>query len=91
MTAATLTHLPLAAGGAVLASAGRAALWAFSHYMRAPLTNTAIVSMVALTAMAGSNALYMQAHKHPAPLFAPVAQHVAAPRVTSVVPAVRQH
>ncbi len=91
MTAATLTHLPLAAGGAVLASAGRAALWAFSHYMRAPLTNTAIVSMVALTAMAGSNALYLQTHKHPAPLFAPVVQQraVPAPQVRPVVPAVR--
>lgn len=91
MTAATLTHLPFAAGSAVLASAGRAALWAFSHYMRAPLTNTAILSMVTLTAMAGSNALYFQAHKHPAPLFAPMVQHAAvAPQVKPVIPAVRQ-
>ena len=91
MTAATLTHLPLAAGGAVLASAGRAALWAFTHYMRAPLTNTAILSMVTLTALAGSNALYLQGHKHPAPLFAPMLQQVAATKkVQPVVPAVRQ-
>lgn len=90
MTAATLTHLPLAAGGAVLASAGRAALWTFSHYMRAPLTNTAILAMVALTAMAGSNALYMQAHKHPSPLFAPVAERAATAReVEPVIPAAR--
>lgn len=91
MTAATFTHLPLAAGGAVLASAGRTALWAFSRYMRAPLANTAIVSMVTLTAMAGSNALYLQGHKHPAPLFAPAAQQAAAARrVEPVIPAVRQ-
>lgn len=91
MTAATLTHLPFAAGSAVLASAGRAALWAFSHYMRAPLTNTAILSMVSLTALAGSNALYFQARKHPAPLFAPVQQQLeAAPVIKPVIPAVRQ-
>lgn len=91
MTAATLTHLPLAAGSAVLASAGRAALWALSRYMRAPLTNTAILCMVTLTAMAGSNALYFQAHKHPAPLFAPMVQQaVVAPQVRPVIPAVRQ-
>lgn len=90
MTAATLTHLPMAAGGAVLASAGRAALWAFSRYMQAPLTNTAILSMVSLTAMAGSNALYFQEHKHPAPLFAPYAEREdAAPRVAPVIPAMR--
>lgn len=92
MTAATLTHLPLAAGGAVLASAGRAALWAFSRFMRAPLTNAAIMTMVSLTAMAGSNALFFQAQEHPAPLFAPLAgrQVAAAPSVEPVVPAVRQ-
>lgn len=91
MTAATLTHLPLAAGSAVLASAGRAALWAFSRYMRAPLTNTAILSMVSLTALAGSNALYFQTDKHPAPLFAPMVQQpVSAPQIKPVIPAVRQ-
>ncbi|HEY0918144.1 peptidoglycan-binding domain-containing protein, partial [Devosia sp.] len=91
MTAATLTHLPLAAGGAVLSSAGRAALWVLSRYMRAPLTNSAILSMVTLTAMAGSNALYLQEHKHPAPLFAPPAaqQPAQAVRITPVVPAER--
>lgn len=91
MTAATLTHLPFAAGSAALAAAGRAALWAFSRYMRAPLTNTAIFAMVSLTAMAGSNALYFQAHKHPAPLFAPMVQQATvAPQVKPVIPAVRQ-
>ena len=91
MTAATLTHLPFAAGSAVLASAGRAAVWALSRYMRAPLSNTAVLSMVTLTAMAGSNALYLQSHKHPAPLFAPVVQQRAlvAPQVAPVIPAVR--
>lgn len=94
MTAATLTHLPLAAGGAVLASSGRALGWAVSRYMRAPLANTAVLAMVGMTAMAASNALYLQQHAHPAPLFAPVVQEVAvaAPAVqvsAPVVPAVR--
>lgn len=91
MTAATLTHLPFAAGSAVLASAGRAALWALSRYMRAPLANTAILSMVSLTAMAGSNALYFQTQKHPAPLFAPMERQASvAPQIRPVIPAVRQ-
>jgi peptidoglycan hydrolase-like protein with peptidoglycan-binding domain len=90
MTAATLTHLPLAAGGAMLASAGRVALWTFSHYMRAPLTHTGLLVLVGMSAMAGSNALYLQEEMHPSPLFAKVAPAVdRAPLVAPVVPAAR--
>lgn len=90
MTAATLTHLPLAAGGAMLASAGRMVLWAFSRYMRAPLTHTGLLVLVATTAMAGSNALYLQEEMHPSPLFAKTPPAVdRAPRVAPVVPAAR--
>jgi peptidoglycan hydrolase-like protein with peptidoglycan-binding domain len=71
MTASTLTHLPLAAGSAVAASLGRAVLWAFSRYMRAPLASTGLMALVTLTALAGSNALYFQTGHHPAPFFAP--------------------
>ncbi|MDB5538080.1 MAG: hypothetical protein JWQ65_2955 [Devosia sp.] len=67
----TLTRLPLLAGGAVAASLSRAGLWTFSRYMRAPLASTALLAMVTLTALAGSNALYFQTARHPAPLFAP--------------------
>lgn len=90
MTAATLTHLPLAAGGAMLASTGRVALWAFSRYMRAPLTHTGLLVLVGMSAMAGSNALYLQEEMHPSPLFAqmePVADRT--PLVAPVVPAAR--
>ncbi|RUT31022.1 hypothetical protein EMQ25_09080 [Arsenicitalea aurantiaca] len=71
MTAATLTHLPLAAGSAVATLAGRAALKALGYYMRAPLTNTAILAMAGLTLTAASNALYFQTGMHPAPFYAP--------------------
>lgn len=70
MTASTLSHLPLAAGSAVAASLGRAGIWALSRYMRAPLASTALLALVSLTALAGSNALYFQTSSHPAPFFA---------------------
>ncbi|MCS6759326.1 MAG: hypothetical protein MO852_10295, partial [Candidatus Devosia euplotis] len=70
MTANTFTHLPLAAGSAVAASLGRAGLWALSRYMRAPLASTGMMAMVTLTALAGTNALYFQTTRHPAPFFA---------------------
>jgi peptidoglycan hydrolase-like protein with peptidoglycan-binding domain len=93
MTAATLTHLPVAAGGALLAATGNALHWGFSHYMRAPLANTAVLAMVTFSAMAGSNALYNQRHQHPAPLFAPageVTRQAAVPaEIIPVVPATR--
>lgn len=69
MTVEAMSALPFQAGGAVAAAAGRGALWAISAYMRAPLRNSAVAGLVVLSAMAGSNALYRQAHHHPAPLF----------------------
>ncbi|HEV7276121.1 MAG TPA: peptidoglycan-binding domain-containing protein [Devosiaceae bacterium] len=91
MTAATLTHLPLAAGGAMLSSAGRVAIWAFSHYMRAPLTHTGLLLLVGMSALAASNALYLQQAMHPAPLFAPESSALASstPQMAPVVPAAR--
>ena len=83
MTASTLTQLPLMAGSALLGSLGRAGLWTFSHYMKAPLASTGLLAMVTLTALAGSNALYFQTAEHPSPFFAPalgVPQGVAAPK-----------
>jgi peptidoglycan hydrolase-like protein with peptidoglycan-binding domain len=69
MTAAVLTQLPLAAGSAVAASLGRAARWGLSQYARAPLSNTAVLGLATFALMASTNALYFQAHRHPAPLF----------------------
>jgi hypothetical protein len=90
MTAASLAHLPLAAGSAVLATTGRATLWAAARYMRAPLANTGVLALLTLSAMAGSNALYMQRHEHPAPLFAPTEIQQASMEVEPIVPAMRR-
>ena len=73
MTALTISHLPLAVGGAVASSAGRIGLWAIGRFARAPLAYTGIFAMTTLTVMAGSNVLYHQEHRHPAPLFSPSA------------------
>lgn len=88
MTALSLSGLPLAAGGAVASSAGRAGLWTLTRFMRAPLSNSALLAMLTLTAMAGSNALYHQAGRHPAPLFAPASIQTASAQ-PAVVPVVR--
>ncbi|WP_240232875.1 peptidoglycan-binding protein [Devosia lacusdianchii] len=98
MTASTFTHLPLMAGSAIATSLGRVGLWTLSRYMRAPLASTGLLAMVTLTALAGSNALYFQTARHPAPFFgqpgdvpvsvvAPAAQPLAAPE--PVMPAQR--
>lgn len=92
MTVEAMSSLPFQAGSAVAAAAGRTALWAVSVYMRQPLRNTALAALVGLSAMAGSNALYKQAHHHPAPLFgtfddaAPVAKKA---KSTAVTPAAK--
>lgn len=69
MSVDAFSALPLQAGQAVAAAAGRTAMWAISAYMRAPLRNTAIAALTTMSAMAGSNALYHQTSHHPAPLF----------------------
>jgi hypothetical protein len=69
MTATTFTRLPLQAGSAVATSMGRFGIWTLTHYMRAPLASTGLLAMVTLTALAGSNALYFQTARHPAPFF----------------------
>lgn len=92
MTAAALTHLPVAAGGALLSATGNAIHWGFARYMRAPLANTGILAMLTLSAMASSNALYWQSQSHPAPLFGQPFTREAAVKpavVEPVVPATR--
>lgn len=70
MTANTLSHLPLLAGSALATTLVRAGKWTLERYMRAPLSSTGLLALVTLTALAGSNALYMQTTRHPAPFFA---------------------
>jgi len=86
MTAASFAHLPLQVGGVALAQAGRAALWVIARYMRSPLTNSAVLALVVTTAMAGSNALYGQHARHPAPLFTPAGEQA---EVEAVIPATK--
>ena len=69
MTLEAYSSLPFSAGSAVATAAGRGALWAVGTYMREPARNTAIAALVGLSMLAGGNALYKQAHHHPAPLF----------------------
>jgi peptidoglycan hydrolase-like protein with peptidoglycan-binding domain len=102
MTASTLSNLSIATGSAVASTFGRAGAWAFSRYMRAPLASTALLAMVTMTALAGSNALYFQTSRHPAPFFSlpsdvptPVTSPMVAPvpaaapqQRTGVLPAV---
>lgn len=91
MTVEAMSSLPLQAGGAVAAAAGRTALWAISAYMRQPLRNTALAALIGLSAMAGANALYKQAHHHPAPLFGSFApaQNVVIKKAAPVMPAAK--
>jgi len=86
-----LTHLPMAAGGAILSATGNLIHWSFARFMRAPLANTGIFCLVTMSAMAGSNALYLQHGEHPAPLFTPEAHRVAVSTVVEpVMPATRK-
>lgn len=90
MTAA-IAQLPLMAGGALLSATGSAIHWGIAQFMRAPLANTGVLAMLTFSAMASSNALYMQ-HEHPAPFFVPDATETSTrqPRkLIPVVPAVR--
>jgi len=88
MTVEAMSSLPLQAGGAVAAAAGRTALWAISLYMRQPLRNTAVALLVGVSMLAGANALYKQAHHHPAPMFGSFDATPATPKKAApVVPA----
>jgi peptidoglycan hydrolase-like protein with peptidoglycan-binding domain len=92
MTALSISHLPLAVGGAVASSAGRLGLWAIGRFARAPLAYTGIFAMTTLTVMAASNVMYHQAHRHPSPFFggAGPEQIAELQEVRPVPPPVRQ-
>src|SRR5665213_2064663 len=100
MTAATLSRLPISAGGAAAASLARGVYWVLNRlidlgylvaaqFMRAPVAISTIAAIVAFSLLAGGNALYFQSSRHPAPLFfAP--RHIApAPAARPVIPATR--
>jgi peptidoglycan hydrolase-like protein with peptidoglycan-binding domain len=80
MTTNTLSQLPLMAGSVVVTTLTKAGQWSLDRYMRAPLASTGVLAMVTLSAMAGSNALFMQTTEHPSPFF------VQASQVNAVMP-----
>ena len=100
MTAATLSRLPLVAGGTLLGSLGRGGFWTatrlldvgfwgIGQFMRAPIAISAIVAVVGFSAIAGANALYFQHERHPAPLFfAPPKAVLAPPKAVFAAPRV---
>ena len=98
MTAATLSRLPISAGGALAGSLARGARWSLAHamelaawglaqFMRAPVAITCVVAITGFSVLAGSNALFMQTGRHPAPLF--FSPRPAAIPVKPVIPATR--
>ena len=103
MTAATLSRLPLAAGGTLVGSLAHGGFWAFSRlldfgfwgagqFMRAPIAISTVAAIAGFSILAGSNALYFQHERHPAPLFFPVAKETvgrSVPKPTPVLPAHR--
>src|SRR3569623_478032 len=103
MTAATLSRLPSSAGGALAGSLARGGywtitrlvdfgLWTGAQFMRAPVASSTVAVIAGLSLVAGSNALYFQTSRHPAPLFFPPPRPAApAPVVRPVFPAVRPH
>src|SRR3569623_2438626 len=103
MTAATLSRLPSSAGGALAGSLARGGywtitrlvdfgLWTGAQFMRAPVASSTVAVIAGLSLVAGSNALYFQTSRHPAPLFFPPPRPAApAPVVRHVFPADRPH
>ena len=87
MTAILVRQLPLTLGGALGGASLRLLSWGFERFMRAPFTYLGIASLVGLSAAAGTNAMYWQTMRHPAPLWgAPsVPQADAAPPIRPIV------
>lgn len=69
MTSA-LAQIPLAVGAGAAGLAGRAINWGVSHFLHSPIASTGLILISGLTLMAGTNAMFLQEGRHPAPLFA---------------------
>lgn len=92
MTTSTMTNIPLAIGASLAGLAARGGQWCLERMVRSPMGATAFVLVTGLTLMAGTNALYLQKVRHPAPMFssvaaAPVSELVAPPPVRPVLAA----
>ena len=60
MSFAQLSYVPVAAGGHLFLSGGRAAWWLFVRFINAPISASLIILMVTGTVMSFANALYFQ-------------------------------
>lgn len=90
MTTNSMTTIPLAIGAGVAGLAVKGGHWCLDRMIRSPMGSTAFVLVTGLTLMAGTNALFLQQMRHPAPMFASfetvaVAAPVAPPPVRPVV------
>lgn len=81
MTTTASFPTPSAALAALFSSMGRGALWVMVRAMQAPLTSAVAMIMTIGVISATSNALFMQEHMHPAPLFGQRAMIAATPQV----------
>ncbi len=87
---ATIASIPLTLGGMAARTSGRACLWGLEHFVRSPMAVTGLILVSGLTLMAGTNALFMQEGRHPAPWFSTRAVQpvVIEPETIPVRPAV---
>jgi peptidoglycan hydrolase-like protein with peptidoglycan-binding domain len=81
MTTSTMTNIPLAIGAGLAGLAARGGYWCFDRMVRSPMGSTAFVLVTGLTLMAGTNALFLQQMRHPAPMFSSTPVSVALPGV----------
>ncbi len=88
MTTSTMTSIPLAIGAGIAGLAARGGHWCFEKMARSPMGSTAFVLVTGLTLMAGTNALFLQQMRHPAPMFT-AAGHTPAAIEVPVPPPVR--
>src|SRR5690606_31711475 len=69
MTTASLGSISMAIGASAVSVMARGAGWCAMHMARSPMASTVLILVSGLTLIAGTNALFMQETRHPAPLF----------------------
>ncbi|WP_196259272.1 peptidoglycan-binding domain-containing protein [Pelagibacterium limicola] len=81
-----MTNIPLAIGAGLAGLAVRGGHWCFDRMVRSPMGSTAFMLAAGLTLMAGTNAMFLQEMRHPAPMFS---AGTPAPAAVPVPPPVR--
>lgn len=69
-----IVQIPLAIGASAAGLAAKGFAWGFAQFARSPMASTGLVLASGLILMAGTNALFLQETRHPAPMFAAGAQ-----------------